>query len=120
MGTTSVNYEFENFLKYKLDFKTDGSIYENSTLNTLGMIGMNDSISWFLELGVENIYSHIIEIQDKLVENLDKTKYRIESDLNPDHRSNILIFSHLDSSRNKEIRKKLEEKYIYIALREGY
>ena len=120
MGTTSVNYEFENFLNYKLDFKNDGSIYENSTLNTLGMIGMNESISWFLELGVENIYSHIIKIQDKLVENLDKNKYRVESDLNPEHRSNILIFSHVDSSRNKEIQKKLEEKQIYIALREGY
>lgn len=120
MGTTSVNYDFDNFLKYNLDFKNDGAIYENSTLNTLGMIGMNESISWFLELGVENIYAHIVEIQDKLVEYLDKAKYRIESDLNPDHRSNILIFSHLDSSRNKEIQKKLEEKHIYIALREGY
>ena len=120
MGTTSVNYDFDHFLDYKLDFKNTGSAYENSTLNTLGMIGMNDSISWFMELGVENIYSHILEVQDRLIENLDKTKYRIESDLNPDHRSNILIFSHVDPSLNKKIQQALEEKNIYIALREGY
>lgn len=120
MGTTSVNYDFDNFLNYKLEFNEDGSAYENSTLNTFGMIGMNESISWFLELGVENIYRHILEIQDKFIENLDKTKYRIESDLNPEHRSNILIFSHLDPSRNKSLQKSLEEKKIFIALREGF
>jgi cysteine desulfurase/selenocysteine lyase len=120
MGTTSVNYDFENFLNYKLDYKADGAAYENSTLNTLGMIGMNESISWFMELGIENIYEHIIGIQDRLIEKLDKTKYRIESDLNPEHRSNILIFSHMDPSMNKKIQKTLEEKKIYIALREGY
>jgi len=120
MGTTSVNYDFDHFLDYKLDFKNTGSAYENSTLNTLGMIGMNDSISWFMELGVENIYSHILEVQDRFIEKLDKTKYRIESDLNPDHRSNILIFSHVDPSFNKKIQLALEEKNIYIALREGY
>jgi selenocysteine lyase/cysteine desulfurase len=120
MGTTSVNYDFDNFLNYKLEFNDNGSAYENSTLNTLGMIGMNEAIKWFISLGVANIYDHILEIQDKLVENLDKSKYRIESDLNPEHRSNILIFSHLDQSLNKQIQKQLEEKNVYIALREGY
>jgi cysteine desulfurase / selenocysteine lyase len=120
MGTTSVNYDFDNFLDYKLDYKADGAAYENSTLNTLGMIGMNESISWFMELGIENIYEHIIGIQDRLIEKLDKTKYRIESDLNPEHRSNILIFSYMDQSMNKKIQKTLEDKKIYIALREGY
>jgi selenocysteine lyase/cysteine desulfurase len=120
MGTTSVNYDFENFLDYKLDFKNDGSIYENSTLNTLGMIGMNESIKWFMELGVENIYDHIIEIQDLLIEKLDKNKYRIESDLSPDHRSNILIFSHISQQKNQEVMKYLASRNIHLAVREGY
>jgi selenocysteine lyase/cysteine desulfurase len=120
MGTTSVNYDFDNFLDYKLDFKTDGTAYENSTPNTLGMIGMNESIKWFMALGVQNIYNHIIEIQDKFIEQLDKTKYKIESDLNPEHRSNILIFSHVETLRNKEIQLKLGENGIHIALREGF
>jgi len=55
-----------------------------------------------------------------LIENLDKEKYRIESDLSPEHRSNILLFTHTDSTRNKEIQKALEEKKIYIAVREGF
>lgn len=119
-GTTSIKYDFENFLNYKLDFKSDGAAYENSTLNTLGMIGMNETIRFFMELGVQNIYNHIINLQDKFVELLDKSKYRIESDTNPEHRSNILIFSHVNQSRNAEIQKSLAEKNIYIAVREKY
>ena len=118
-GTTNVNYDFDNFLDYKLDFRQSGEAYENSTLNTLGMIGTNETIKFFLELGVENIFNHIIDIQDKLIEKLDKSKYKIESDLSPEHRSNLMIFTHTDSSRNKQIQKSLEEKKIYIALRKG-
>ena len=119
-GTTNVNYDFDNFLDYKLDFRQSGEAYENSTLNTLGMIGTNETIKFFLELGVENIFNHIIDIQDKLIEKLDKSKYKIESDLSPEHRSNLMILTHSDLTRNKQIQKTLEEKNIYIALREGF
>jgi len=120
VGTTSVKYDFEKFLDYKLDFNEDGSTYENSTLNTLAMIGTNEALKYFLGLGIENIFAHILELQDRLIEQLDKSKYRIESDLTPRHRSNILLFSHADPSRNKLIQKSLEEKNIYTALREGF
>ena len=120
VGTTSVKYDFDNFLDYKLDFNEDGSAYENSTLNTLAMIGTNEALKYFLELGIENIFAHILELQDRLIELLDKSKYRIESDLTPKHRSNILLFSHTDNERNKKIQKFLEEKNIYIAVREGF
>ena len=119
-GTTNVNYDFEHFLDYKLEFKQTGEAYENSTLNTLAMIGTNEVLKYFLELGVQNIFDHIIEIQDKLIELLDKNKYKIESVLSPENRSTILIFSHVDSTRNKEIQQMLEEQKIYIALREGF
>lgn len=119
-GTTNVNYNFDNFLDYKLEFKTSGEAYENSTLNTLGMIGTDEVLKYFMELGVENIFNHILDIQDKLISLLDKTKYKIESDSSPEHRSNIMIFSHVDSTKNKEIQKMLEEKNIYIAVREGF
>ena len=51
---------------------------------------------------------------------IDKEKYSIESVLNHENRSNILIFSHLNRERNEEIQKSLEEKKIFIALREGF
>jgi len=120
IGTTSVNYDFANFLKYNLEFNKDGTAYENSTLNTLGMTGLNEVITWFLSLGVENIYNHIIEIQEKFIELLDKSKYRIESDTNPEHRSSILIFTHTDQTKNPAIQKQLAEKNIFIAVREGF
>ncbi len=119
-GTMNVNFDFDNFLDYKLDFKDSGEAYENSTPNTLAMIGTDEAIKYFMELGVENIYAHIIDIQDKIIEKLDASKYKIESDLSPEHRSNILIFTHNNISRNKEIQKALEDKNIFIALREGY
>jgi cysteine desulfurase/selenocysteine lyase len=120
VGTTSVNYDFDNFLDYKLDFKQTGEAYENSTLNTLAMIGTSSVIKYFLELGVENIFRHITEIQDAVLELTDKNQYRVESDLSSEHRSNILLMSHIDRDRNREIQKKLQSQKIYIALREGY
>lgn len=120
IGTPSINYDFANFLNYNLEFNKNGTAYENSTLNTLGMIGLNDVISWFLSLGVENIYNHIIELQNKFIELLDKSKYRIESDTNPEHRSSILIFTHTDQTINPAIQKHLAEKNIFIAVREGF
>lgn len=120
VGTTSIKYDFENFLNYNLDFNENGTAYENSTLNTLAMIGTDEALTYFMELGIENIYNHIIEIQDRLIEMLDASKYRIESDISPKHRSNILIFSHINPEKNKEVQKALEDKKIYIALREGF
>lgn len=119
-ATTNVNYNFENFLDYKLDFKNNAQAYENSTLNTLAMIGTKEVIKYFLSLGIENIFNHIIELQNRLIELLDKSKYKIESVLSPENRSNILLISHIDQALNKYIRKSLEEKNIYIALREGF
>ena len=119
-GTMNVNFNFDNFLDYKLDFKTSGEAYENSTPNTLALIGTDEVLKYFMELGVKNIFDHIIDIQDKLLALLDKTKYKIESDLSSEHRSNILIFSHVDITKNKDVQKVLEEKKIYIAVREGF
>lgn len=119
-GTMNVNFNFDNFLDYKLDFKTSGEAYENSTPNTLALIGTDEVLKYFMELGVKNIFDHIIDIQDKLIALLDKTKYKIESDLSAEHRSNILIFSHVDITKNKDVQKMLEEKNIYIAVREGF
>jgi len=119
-STSSINYDFENFLDYKLDFKKNGSAYENSTLNTLGMIGMNEVMNYFMELGIDNIFKHILDIQDHFIGLLDTSKYKVESDMNQEHRSNILIFTHLDQTLNKHIQKALESKNIYIALRESY
>ena len=119
-GTMNVNFNFDNFLDYKLDFKTSGEAYENSTPNTLALIGTDEVLKYFMELGIKNIFDHIIDIQDKLIALLDKKKYKIESDLSSEHRSNILIFSHVDITKNKDVQKVLEEKKIYIAVREGF
>lgn len=120
VATTSVEFEFKNFLNYKLNFRKDAAVYENSTLNTLGMIGMESSIELFLKLGVENIFNHILRLQDIMIEGLINSDYTIESDTNPVHRSNIIILSHKDKSKNEFIQKSLEQQNIFIALREGF
>ena len=121
VSTKNVNYDFANFLDYKLDLRNDGSAYENSTPNTLGMIGLESSVELFLHLGVENIYKHIISLLDIFVEGLSSLpNFFIESDLSKEHRSNILIFSHNDKSRNSKIQSELEKQNIFIAIREGY
>lgn len=119
-STSGIKYDFKNFLKYELIFRDDASAYENSTHNCLGMIGLESTMDLFLKLGVVNIFSHIIGLLDEFISGVDFKKYTIESSLNQDNRSNILIFSHKESSRNDEIQKYLESKNIFIALREGF
>ncbi|MBK8551520.1 MAG: aminotransferase class V-fold PLP-dependent enzyme [Ignavibacteria bacterium] len=120
VATSSIEYDFKNFLDYKLNFRKDGAAYENSTLNTLGMIGLESSIELFLKLGVDNIFNHILKLQDVFIQEMKGSDFRIESDQDPVHRSNILIFSHIDNSRNESIQKYLENENIFIALREGF
>jgi cysteine desulfurase / selenocysteine lyase len=120
VATTSVKYNFENFLDYNLDFNDDGSAYENSTPNTLGMIGLESSLELFLKLGTENIFSHILHLLDLFSTGLTKTNFVNESDMSQEHRSNIMIFSHKDRTKNAYIQKDLEKENVFIALREGF
>jgi len=120
VATSSIQYEFKNFLNYKLNFRDDGAAYENSTLNTLGMIGMESSMELFLKLGVENIFNHILRLQNIFINEMKDSDFVIESNLEPNHRSNILIFSHKNQSQNESIQKALEKENIFIALREGF
>lgn len=120
VATSSIEYDFKNFLDYKLNFKKDGNAFENSTPNTLGMIGLISSIDLFLKLGVKNIFNHIQQLQDIFINEMEGGDFIIDSDLDPAHRSNILIFSFKDKERNEEVQKYLESKNIFIALREGF
>ena len=120
LSTVNIKYDYKNFLDYKLDYVDSAVIYENSTLNILGMIGLEAALDLFLNIGLEKIFSHILSLQDILIRELEGTDFEIVSDLTPLNRSNILIFSHIDRSRNEEIQKALVEKKIFIALREGF
>lgn len=120
VSTNNVDYDFKNFLNYKLNLRKDAGSYDESTPNTLGMIGLESSLELFLKLGVENIFKHILNLQDTLITRLSGSKYIIDSNLEPKHRSNIFIFSHEDRSRNESIQKLLEKENIFIALREGF
>ncbi len=119
VSTMSVKYNFENFLDYKLDFNEDGSAYENSTPNTLGMIGLESSLELFLKLGTDNIFRHIKKLLDVFADGLNK-RFVVESDMSEKHRSNILIFSCTDKTKNAYVHKELEKQNIFIALREGF
>ncbi len=120
LSTVNIKYDFTNFLDYKLDYVDSAVIYENSTLNVLGMIGLEAALELFLNIGLEKIFDHILSLQDVLIEGLEGSNFEIVSDLTPLHRSNILIFSHNDHSKNEGIQKALVEKKIFIALREGF
>lgn len=121
VSTMSIDYDFTKFLDYRFKLKDSGTAYENSTPNTLGMIGLESSLDLFLSLGVENIYRHIARLLDRFADRISSNRnFYVESDMSEKHRSNILIFSHNDKSRNAGIQKELEEENIFIAIREGY
>ena len=121
VGTNNMEFDFANFLNYEMNFKENGAAYENSTPNTLGMIGLESSVDLFLHLGVDNIFKHIIKLLDFFIEGLSSIPgFYVESDLKEENRSNILIFSHKDKNKNPAIQSELEKENIFIAIREGY
>jgi len=120
IGTSSINYNNEKFLDYRLDFMEDGSAYEISTLNCLGMIGLESSLDLFLKLGINNIFIHISRLIDLFISELKESNFVVFSDMSEIHRSNILLFSHKNMVKNKEINQNLEKNGVFISLREGY
>ncbi|MBK8983211.1 MAG: hypothetical protein IPM38_13045 [Ignavibacteria bacterium] len=55
------------------------------------MIGLISSLDLCLELGLKNIFDHIQTRQNIFIDEIKDTDFKVESDLNPDHRSNILF-----------------------------
>ncbi len=114
-GWLSVNNAWD-FYDYKLDFLPDAKRFEYGTANFVGIAGFTASLGLLLEIGIENIRDHLLNIGGLLVEGLTSAGMVFCGSENRDHWSGIYSFS---GDKMEGLHSFLAEKDIVCALRAG-
>ena len=114
-GWLSVNNAWD-FYDYKLDFLPDAGRFEYGTANYMGIAGFSASLGLLLEIGIENIRDHLLNIGGLLVEGLTSAGMIFCGSANKKHWSGIFSFS---GDKIEELHSSLVEKDIVCALRAG-
>ncbi len=68
LGWTSMRNYFSNLTKYEVDLAPTARRYENGTLNHIGIVGLHESLSTLLEVGIEKVQEHVLDLTGKLIE----------------------------------------------------
>jgi selenocysteine lyase/cysteine desulfurase len=89
------------------------------TANFFNFVPLTASVEFINEIGIKRIKIHNDKLIKHLRENLDKDKYDIVTPLNWVDPSSILVISHKDKNKNKDIFDRLIQKDIIISLRHG-
>lgn len=66
MGTVDTT----DFFSYDLPFREDALRYEEGSLSHVLIVGLNESLRLFLDVGVENIADHVRALTDHLIDGL--------------------------------------------------
>jgi selenocysteine lyase/cysteine desulfurase len=77
------------------------------------------SLEYILEQGIERIIAHDGALVDRLIEGLLSLGFEVSSPHRGKSRSNIVIASHPDRTRNERIHATLRDNDIYTAFRRG-
>ena len=70
LGWTSIKNFFSEFTKYRLDLDDTARRYENGTLNYIGITSLHESLGTLLEVGIEKIEEHVLDLSDELIKGL--------------------------------------------------
>jgi selenocysteine lyase/cysteine desulfurase len=115
-GWTSNKNFFSELFHYRLDLDETARRYENGTLNFTGIIALHASISTLLEVGIENIQTHVFELTDALVEGIDEAEYDLVTPRERAKRAGIVTFR---CPSAEKLFDSLQEQKIIVSLREG-
>ncbi len=108
-----------NYGHYRFEFVGNACKFDTGSYNLAGIYGLGGSIDMFLEIGIEQIASHVLMLTDRLVKGLRDKGYRIVSSRRPEEASGIVAFIS-DTHDHEAIQQHLEgEHRVVIAVREG-
>ena len=116
-GWTGVS-DFMNFLDYRLDYRDDGTRFEEGTLNAAGIAALGASLERFLEIGMKKVEERIKGLTGMLAMSLVERGYTIKSPFGDEERSGILSFTHPERDP-AGIYEDLISNNIIVSLREG-
>lgn len=77
---------------YQFEFQRDARRFEPGSYNIPGILGMGASLQLLLEVGMDNVWSRIEALTERLCEGLREKGYRVFSPRDPGERSGIVVF----------------------------
>ncbi|NIR14219.1 MAG: aminotransferase class V-fold PLP-dependent enzyme [Desulfobacterales bacterium] len=114
VGWKSVVQE-EEFFQIQFDLKPDALRFEPGTMNVAGIYALGAALELLMEVDVENVYAHVMALNDLLYEGLKERKVRIVTPMGTNERSGILSF--IPSSNPKSLHIFLSKEMIRVSLR---
>ena len=116
IGWTSNKNFFGDFFNYRIDLDETARRYENGTQNFCGVVALRASTEALLEVGIQNIESHVRTLTERLLAHLSELGCEIISPHDAAKRAGIVSFAH---SRTQEIFQALTKEHIGVSQREG-
>lgn len=71
VGWTSMKNFFGDFTDYRIDFDDTARRYENGTLNYTGIVSLHESLGTLLDVGIDAIEEHVLDLNDRLIAELE-------------------------------------------------
>ncbi|HUW83297.1 MAG TPA: aminotransferase class V-fold PLP-dependent enzyme [Phycisphaerae bacterium] len=109
----------KDYGRYHFEFRPDARRFDSGSYNIAGILGLGGSLELLLELGVDRIARHVLDLTDRLAAGLTGKGYRVISDRSPTHASGIVAFA---SGRHdhSQIRQWLHHQHrVIISCRRG-
>jgi selenocysteine lyase/cysteine desulfurase len=116
IGYHSVFNKSEDDIEYDLTLKPDAGRFEEALVNFPGIWGLDAAVRILLDLGMQTVQRHILQLTDLACEGLRSKGYDIVSPFNADERSGILCFRH-PSIGTAQIDSRLRQADIHLAVR---
>ncbi|RMG51370.1 MAG: aminotransferase class V-fold PLP-dependent enzyme [Acidobacteria bacterium] len=118
VGWTSVKYDFDRLLDYRLEYRDGAARFEPGSLNTIGVRGLRAALDLLLDTGIERIESYLLGLTEYLAEGLRAKGYHLVSSRRPGEASAIVCCTH-ERYRASELCQRLAERRIITSHRLG-
>jgi selenocysteine lyase/cysteine desulfurase len=115
-GRLSVVSGFEE-TEYALNWREGAARFQTGGLNVLGLTAMRESLTLIDEVSPAWTAAHCNKLIDRLADGLGQQGYRVVSDLDPRHRSQIVAFTSGSRERDAEIVAELDRARVSTTLR---
>ena len=108
--------DFTRLTDYDATFRADARRFEMATLPFQDLVGMKESISLLLDLGVERIHTYLEQVRRPLLDAADAGILELASPTDPRHESSIVCVRtpHVEESYNA-----LKQAGVVCVMREG-
>jgi len=107
----------EPYLRYDWTLRSDARRFEPSSPSLDGVYGLRAALSLLLEVGIERIYPHLLDLTDRLLAGLDRLGAEILTPRERERRAGIVTCRTRDVAGDYA---RLKQARVVVSQREGY